>query len=387
MRLLVISHKEVWQDADSPTGYSTVGGFAIQMRAIAELFDETTLIVCRVRTAAPSGRISLDGHRMKVQTVPQPRGTDAYRKLWLLLWIPIYLPILWRAIRRADAVHAPVPGDVGTLGLLIAAIQRKRLFVRHCGTWDNPTTLSGRLLRWLLEGLAGGKSVVFATGGADHEPSSRNPQIGWIFSTALSDDELRALPQARPWRRGETLRLLCVCRLSEAKNVQAAIGAVPLIARLHPQVRLDVLGDGDYRKQLHELVSQLSLQDVVTLHGNASRAAVYQAMAAAHVLVFPTRNEGFPKVILEALACGLPIVASNVSVIPALIRDCGLLLETADSEHVADAILRLTRDETILDGLGARARERARNYTLEAWQAQIQHRLVDAWGADLRDST
>jgi hypothetical protein len=183
VKLVVISHKECWRSPESPSGYATVGGFPAQMRALSESFDATRLVIAEYAPPMPAGALPLTGHNLTVAPLPHPAGTDFRRKLAMLTWLPRYLPRLWREVAQADAVHAPVPGDIGTLGLLIAWMQRKPLFVRHCGTWGHRGTAAERFLAWLLPRIAGGRTVVMATGGSDSPPEPRNQAITWIFST------------------------------------------------------------------------------------------------------------------------------------------------------------------------------------------------------------
>jgi len=103
------------------------------MQAISALFDATTVLVPIRTSPRPSGTRPLTGHRLRVRPLKEPRGTNLRRKIALLAWLPRNLRHLWRAIREADAVHTPVPGDIGTIGILLALMQRKRLFVWHLG--------------------------------------------------------------------------------------------------------------------------------------------------------------------------------------------------------------------------------------------------------------
>ena len=134
MRLVVLSYKTCWPSAESPTGYATHGGFPLQMAALSELFDRTTLVLPRSSAPGPDGLLPLAGRNLSVSPVPEPAGRDLRRKIALLGWLPRHLPALFRAVGRADAVHAVVPGDVGSLGIVLAILRRRRLFVRHCGT-------------------------------------------------------------------------------------------------------------------------------------------------------------------------------------------------------------------------------------------------------------
>lgn len=382
MKLIVFSHKETWASPDSPSGFATIGGFPYHMEAISQLFDQTTVMAALRSTPMPSGAHPLTGHNLLIRPLPEPAGSNLRRKIALLAWLPKHLPEIWREVRQADAVHAPVPGDIGAIGLLVALAQRKPLFVRHCGTWGEPVTLADRFLLWLLERIAGGRNMVLATGGGDEPPSKKNPNIHWIFSTTLTKKELVTVPAAQPWRRGEPLRLVTVGRLSKDKNVASIIRSIPLIQARIPDVSLSVVGDGEERFDLENLAAPLDGAERVVFHGNVSHAEVLRILSESHLFVFPTRvKEGFPKAVLEAMACGLPVIATGISIIPRLIRDCGHVLAETNPEAVAQAVLGLLADEDKMTEMSVRARRSARNYTLERWRDEIGAHLEAAWGS------
>src|SRR6478752_5879246 len=117
MRLAVISHTVCWPSKGSPSGYATDGGFPFQMQAISELFDETHLVVPVTASSNPTGEVSLVGQRLSVTPLAIPNGKNYMRKLGLPWWLIKNLPVIVRQIRDADAVHTPIPSDVGTIGL------------------------------------------------------------------------------------------------------------------------------------------------------------------------------------------------------------------------------------------------------------------------------
>ena len=352
------------------------------MQAIAALFDQTTLCIIQEATPTPAGAAALDGRHLQVAPLPAPAGQDFRRKLALAAWLPRYLPHLWQSIRRADAIHTPVPGDIGFIGILLSLAQGKPLFVRHCGTWGEPVTVADRALLWLLERIAGGRNVVLATGGSKTTPSKSNPNIRWVFSTTLSQDELTVLPLAQPWQPDETLRLVSVGRLAPNKNMAAILSALPLIAACHPQAHLDIAGDGESMGALQAQARSLGIEQQITFHGNLSHENVLKVLSQAHIFVFPTRvKEGFPKAVLEAMACGLPVIATRVSVIPELLKNgAGRLLDDTGPQAVAQALLEITADPEQLAEMGRQARLAAKNFTLEAWGEAIGNHLRQVWG-------
>ncbi len=384
MRLLVVSHKECWNELRG-SGFVTVGGFPRQMLAISALFSETRLMISLRGSRLPAGAQELRGRHLVVDPLPEPPGRGTIRKLALLWWVPRHLRRLWRAVRRADAVHALVPGDVGLIGLLIALVQRKPLWVRHCGTWDNRATAADRFLARLLPRIAGGRVVVMATGGGQAPPCPANPAVRWIFSTALWRDEIAGLAPARPWRPDETLRLVQVGRLTAGKNAASAIRALPLIHGSYPQAHLDILGGGPLWTELRELAAGLGLGSCVTLHGNVDHDRVLARLLRCHLFLFPTRvAEGFPKAVLEAMACGLPVLVPEVSVLPELVAaGGGRVLEDTGPETLARAVLDLCAAPERLAGMAREARRSAQKYSLEEWQQLIRRRLERAWGQPL----
>jgi len=381
MKLVVISHKETWVSAESPSGYATIGGFPFQMQAISELFDQTIAVVPIRKTPIPFGARPLVGKNLSVIPIEEPVGQDLRRKLSMLNWLPRNVFTLWKAADNADAIHAPVGGDIGTIGILIALIQKKPLFVRHCGNWFAPISMVDRLLHQLLEMIAGGKNVVMATGGGCKFPSEKNKRIQWIFATTLIERELNRISPANPWKHGNVLRLIYVGRLSTAKNVTALIHALPYIQKEYEQVHLDILGDGNQADELQELCMLLGVNHSITFHGNTPHEEVIKRLCHSHLFVFPTLREGFPKVVLEAFACGVPVIASNVSVLPHLIKnENGMVLENSNPSQIAKAVLQMISDEKKLEVIAANTLKTSRKYTLENWRDTIRKRLESAWG-------
>lgn len=393
MHLVIFSYKRVWEDAASPSGYSTIGGFPMQIEALSELFDSTRIVVPLHRSSPPAGRLPLSGSNLRVVAVPEPRGSGLGRKLFLPFWLLRRGGLLWRECGRGDAVHALVPGDLGTLGLLAALARRKPLVVRHCGTWGNRQTLADRFLAGLLPHIAGGRRVILATGGGADPPKGSGGRASWIFSTSLSQAQMNELPEPKPWNGREPLRLVSVGRLTAGKNAAAAIEAMPEIRRYHPGTTLHLVGHGPAATELKTRIAELELEGAVQLYGNLDQDGVLGALRKSHLFVFPTRvAEGFPKAVLEAMACGLPILVPSVSVLPRWVDlGGGWLLEgsgpeATSAQAVARTVLAAVADPEELARRAASARKIARGYTLEAWKSEIRRRLEQAWDVALAKS-
>jgi glycosyltransferase involved in cell wall biosynthesis len=380
MKLVVISHKPCWKDPSSPTGYAANGGFPMQMEALSELFEKTELYIPIQPGQKPSGTQPLTGHNLSVRGLAMPAGSGWGRKLSWLGWLPRSLPFLWRAARSADAVHAPIPGDIGTFGILVSLLLGKRLFVRYCGIWGVVRRPSHRFAFWLLERIAGGRNVVLATGGGEDPPSRKNPAVRWIFATSLREAEMEVIPDRNPWRKGSPPRLITVARQEAGKNSDQIIRALPTIQRHYPAASLDVVGSGSQLPGLEALAEELCVSDQVIFHGQLDHDEVISRLLEADIFCFPSDSEGFPKAVHEALACGLAVVASPVSVLPHLIGDKnGVLLPDRRPETIARAVLELIGDEHRMQEISRNARCTAREYSLERWRDEIGRILSASW--------
>ena len=146
----------------------------------------------------------------------------------------------------------------------------------------------------------------------------------------------RALPSAPHYAGDRDLRALMVCRLVEVKQVDLVLEAV---ART-PGISLEVVGDGPERDRPDDLARQLDVTDRVQFVGALSHEAVLERIAAADVLISASSHEGLPHAVLEALACGRPVIATPSGGVAEVIvdRQNGLLstvgpVVSASSSH------------------------------------------------------
>jgi Glycosyl transferases group 1 len=382
MKLAVFSHKPCWHATDSPTGVATDGGFPFQMRALSELFDETRLLVPVRGQAATKGQIPLAGHNLTVVPLTRRSGTGLMSKLSFAPWLVRNSLTMLRELRAADAIHTPIPGDVGTTGMLLAWASGKPLFVRHCGNWLRPVTLAERFWRWFMEKTAGGRNVMLATGGTLEPPSRANPHVKWIFSSSLTENELKAHASPHSYPSKGEVRLIIAARQEKAKGAGRVIQALPILARDFPQVSFDVLGHGSAIPEFKRLAAELNVQERVTFTGLLDHNQVLARLQAATIFVFPTTSsDGFPKAVLEGLATGLPVIATCVSVLPQLLGNgCGVLIAEATPEAVAQGVKQVLASAAAYEAMSRKAIATAHQYSLEAWRDTIGQYLSAAWG-------
>jgi glycosyltransferase involved in cell wall biosynthesis len=158
--------------------------------------------------------------------------------------------------------------------------------------------------------------------------------------------------------------------LEALKGVDVLVEAM---TRFDEAPLLTIVGDGSERENLERQVSAAGLGDRVRFHGWVDLEAVPTHLAAADVLVLPTMSEGFPNVVLEAMAAGLPVVATNVLGIPEIVTDGenGILVPPRDPRALHEAMATLLADANLRERIGAANREVAAAHTWEALGDQL----------------
>ena len=350
------------------------------------MFDSTKLALPLVPGKPPAGALPLTGHNLSVIPIPSPRGTEFMRKLHMLfVWLPVNIMKLWGMVAKADAVHTPIPGDVGLIGTLIAHVQRKPLFVRHCGNWLNADTSTRRFIQWYMVHYAGGKRVMYATGYNSTPPSKENPNIDWIFSTSLTENQLKAYASNKSVPDKLAVRLITVCRQVKIKGVDTAIRAASRLAETY-NVTLSVLGEGEDLEYHKRVAKDEGIENTVHFMGNQPHPVVMEEFGKADVFLFVTRSsEGFPKAVLEGLASGLPTISTAVSVIPILLKNgAGTIVEPLAVDDIVQAIRSYIDDEQVYMKASQAAVEAASAYSLESWVSTIRTKLEASWNVSLR---
>lgn len=163
-------------------------------------------------------------------------------------------------------------------------------------------------------------------------------------------------------------RIAFLGRLTAEKGVFDLLRAVALLARDRPAVRLELAGEGD-AEAVSRLAAELGIADRVHPLGWCDEAARDALLERAAVFALPSRFEGSPMSLLEAMAAGCPVVASEVGGIPDIVRDGvnGLLVPHGDVEALAHALARVLDDPALAARMGGAGRDTvARRHSPEA---------------------
>ena len=178
--------------------------------------------------------------------------------------------------------------------------------------------------------------------------------------------------------RAEVPLLLCVARLRPVKNLSILLQACALLRERGLAFRCVIVGDGEERASLEAERARLGLESGVEFAGLASQEAVRDYWRQASVGLLTSLSEGMPVSLMEALSCGVPVVAPAIGGIPEMIRhgSNGFVVPVGDAPAVADAVAKILGDPVLESAMRRAARESARRrFSIEV---QVD-RLLEIW--------
>jgi glycosyltransferase involved in cell wall biosynthesis len=194
---------------------------------------------------------------------------------------------------------------------------------------------------------------------------------GWL-KQGIPDNKIIVLPNSIDIRRYDYSRkgarrnqLLYVGRLTKEKGCNYLIEALKLIVKKIPSIKLKFVGDGPAKNYLQKLTIRFDLHHNVCFEGFKPRNEVISYYRESDLFILPSLSEGTPLTILEAMAVGIPIIATSVGGIPEILGGCGILVPPEHPEKLAKAIICALGDSKI-ETLTLKARKRVEvRYSLE----------------------
>ncbi|MCB1700822.1 MAG: glycosyltransferase family 4 protein [Halioglobus sp.] len=327
------------------------GGMAMQLQQLAGLLGHEDIGVDLVQTNPP--------YRPAIV-----RHVKGLRAIFLL--VP-YLWRVWRMAGRVDVIH--LMANSGWSWQLYAApviwlgwLRKTPVIVNYRGGAAREYLAASGA--WVKPSLEKATCLVV--------PSGFLQQVFSDFGVASSvipniiDPDIFH-PAPAPVARAH-FTIVITRNLEAIYGLDTAIRAVAIVREAVSDVKLKIAGSGPQREELQALVDALGLGDTVVFLGRLGRAEVVDLYHNADVMLNPTRVDNMPNSVLEAMACGLPVVSTNVGGVPYIVRDgeTALLVPPDDAGRMAQAVLDIHRDKTRREALASNGlREVAQYYWSE----------------------
>tara|TARA_R110000772_G_scaffold129051_4_gene237014 strand:- start:29352 stop:30449 length:1098 start_codon:yes stop_codon:yes gene_type:complete len=339
------------------------GGMAMQTEQLARLLRAEGLQVSQVATNAPY----------------RPAGVGRVPGLRALSRFIPYLWAVWRLAGKVDLIHlmansgwswqlfsAPV--------LWLAPLRRCPVIVNYRGgeaqvyfarAWGRVKPSLSRAA--LVAVPSGYLSAVFSEFG---QPTR-------IISNIVDQTVFKPAPDIGA--SGQPFTVVITRNLEPIYGIETALRALADVLREAPKTRMRIAGSGPQEAELRGLAAALGIDDAVEFTGRLDRQGVAQLYTEADAMLNPTTVDNMPNSVIEALACGVPVVSTEVGGVPYIVQheQTALLVPVNDPAAMASAILRLQRDTMLRHRLRTQGLQHVAQF---AWPA-----VRDQWLAAYRE--
>ena len=334
--------------------YTRMGGAEVFAREVAEHLakEGATVDVITQRLDKSLSKLetinNVTVHRIKIGRI---RYLSFVIGFFRLLWYMLKL----NRIRDYDLIHSVGDGLPSHVGTLIKKLKRKPHLITIQGGNITPgfrNNLSGRMLRKLQQWSFNNADVVHVI---SRKLRHQVEELGAHDVVVIPNGVDASI--FRPMNKGELRKrhgfsqdekiIISAARLIPRKGIDYLIRAAAMISEHLPNLRLLIIGDGVQRAELGKLILQLKLGDKAQILGVVAHDQIPQYLNMADVFVIPSLYEPLGIVTIEAMACGVPVIGTNVDGIPDVIEDGenGILVPPGDDKRLAEAIMKLLADE------------------------------------------
>lgn len=285
--------------------------------------------------------------------------------------------IIVKSMRHADHIHLRCPGNMALLACFAQIFFPKKVkTAKYAGNWDpkaqQPFTY--KLQRWILSNTFLTKNMQVLVYG---DWSNQTKNIKPFFTATYSEKEIQNSEfRIQKKNMNEKIHFLFVGTLSPGKQPLYALQLVEALHEKGYSVQLDFYGDGKLKEELQRYIVNNSMQDLVFLRGNQSKETILNAYQASHFLILPSKSEGWPKVVAEAMVWGCLPIATPVSCVPYMLDfgKRGVLL-TENFEQNLSLIQKLFNDNAEMTEKSKKVQEWSRQFNLDKFEIEIKRML------------
>ncbi len=366
MKFLIITHVPHLVDEDGIYAYAP---YVREMNLWLKHADEVVLLAPKHYKSKSLIDLSYSHDNLIFKEVSSIDFTGLKKAFLSFFKIPLILFEIFKACRDSDHIHLRCPGNIGLLGCLVQMLfPNKSKTAKYAGNWDPEARqpLSYKFQKWILSNTVLTKKTQVLVYG-DWEDQSKNIKP---FFTATYKNEERIIPKVRDY--SGCLTFIFVGGLVEGKRPLFTIKIIEALVKQGVQAELYLFGDGELKLELQKYIAHNNLGEYVKLMGNQDKDAIKKAFREAHFLILPSKSEGWPKAIAEAMFFGVIPISTSVSCVPFMLDygNRGVLID-CNLESAVEIILRHVKSLEGLKSMSKNAFKWSQNYTLDVFETEI----------------
>ena len=294
-----------------------------------------------------------------------------------LIKLPEIFNSVYKAMSQASHIHLRCPGNMGLVGAIVQILfPNKQKTAKYAGNWDpkSKQPWSYRLQKWILSNTFLTKNMQVLVYG-EWEGSSKN--VKSFFTATYSELEVQNSKfKIQDSKFAEPFRFIFVGTLSKGKQPLYAIKLVEEMHKKGKKVLLELYGEGILRKELEHYISQNNLEAIVFLKGNQNKETVLKGYQNSHFLILPSKSEGWPKVVAEAMFWGCVPIASPVSCVSYMMGNGsrGIVLQEELNQDV-NQIKTVINNQELYQKMASEGQSWSRQFTTDKFETEIKRLL------------
>jgi glycosyltransferase involved in cell wall biosynthesis len=265
------------------------------------------------------------------------------------------------------------------MGLVGAIVQilfpNKQKTAKYAGNWDpkSKQPWSYRLQKWILSNTFLTRNMQVLVYG-EWEGSTKN--IKSFFTATYSQEDVQNSSNEIRSLKEEVIKFLFVGTLSKGKQPLYVIQLVEEMHKKGKKVLLELYGEGILRKELEHYISQNNLEAIVFLKGNQNKETVLKGYQNSHFLILPSKSEGWPKVVAEAMFWGCVPIASPVSCVSYMMGNGsrGIILQEELNQDISQ-IKTVINNQELYQKMASKGQTWSRQFTTDKFEAEIKKLL------------
>jgi glycosyltransferase involved in cell wall biosynthesis len=278
--------------------------------------------------------------------------------------------LIYKAMKNADHIHLRCPGNIGLLGCIIQLFfPKKQKTAKYAGNWDpkSKQPLSYRFQKWIISSTFFTKNMQVLVYG---EWENQTKNIKPFFTATYSENQKQTVAMRH---FSSPLKFLFVGTLSSGKQPLYAINLVQKLIENNKECTLEIFGEGIEITKLEHYIKENKLEEIVFLRGNQSLETIKMAYCKSHFVILPSKSEGWPKVIAEAMFWGCLPIASKVSCLPSMLNngERGILLEMNLNQDISQIVELIDNEANYLEKT-SNAMHWSRKYTTDFFESEIK---------------
>lgn len=314
--------------------------------------------------------------------VPSFDSTTVVNAFKTLINLPYIMYSIYKAMKQSDHIHLRSAGNMSLLGSLVQILfPKKKKTAKYAGNWDPKAeeTFSITFQKWILNNTFLTRNMQVMVYG-EWEGSSKN--VKPLFTATYTDEELKSAIEREQMldvidsrytiNKNRTTNFVFVGTLTSRKRPLYAIDLIKKMSENKYNVSLCFVGEGEERRNIEEYIKKNNLDEIVKLVGNKNKDEVAEIYRNSEFVLLPSKIEGWPKAVAEAMFWGCVPVSTPISCVPFMLDNGnrGVLLDL-NLEKDTQQIMTIIDNKDLFQKKSEEGLKWSRQYTMEKFESEI----------------